>query len=567
MSKFLDLDGLSLYDSKIKDTYLKKSGGTMTGPLTVNSGESRFYAANTVYTDPDPQVACAIKVIGKVAATDYVKALSLISTVPTGTAPLKVSSTTMVNNLNADRVDGYHANGLLTGVSISGAHNNTVNVTVGGVTKSAAIYPHSKYGTRYILKTDNGGRATMFLIADITSLKDLSQGGGTYGFTGHAIMSRDMGAINNADYSVDITARCAWASTANVLKTSHPGKLRPMVVDYGDKRYIAISVLGSAARIMLTGWWHNCLAEFTELMVPTDSSLPEGVTVVTNHTNGTGYLASQAVTLLTPRYIWGQSFDGSSDITGSLHNVGSIYASGEIRSTAGNAFRATSGNYGVFLRNDGTNFYIMQTASGDSNGNWNSYRPFQLNFATGKVTIGSVLCVKDNESVGVGTSTPSAKFDVNGSFIATTGEFRTSVKSPVFVSALPSSISLPAAASTGGKTLLESTIGIGDHFIAVTKTWGENGAFMQIQNGKKGYEFRYIPIGIINGTADQSTDPSFSLLKFTESNQISIGDESKGSDATVHGALTLHNPITGAAVTLTVNQAGRLVANGSVIPY
>ena len=33
----------------------------------------------------------------------------LVSTVATGTAPLSVSSTTMINNLNADMLDGYEA--------------------------------------------------------------------------------------------------------------------------------------------------------------------------------------------------------------------------------------------------------------------------------------------------------------------------------------------------------------------------------------------------------------------------------------------------------------------------
>jgi len=40
--------------------------------------------------------------------TTSVSASTLVSTVSTGTAPLTVSSTTVVNNLNADRTDGLH---------------------------------------------------------------------------------------------------------------------------------------------------------------------------------------------------------------------------------------------------------------------------------------------------------------------------------------------------------------------------------------------------------------------------------------------------------------------------
>jgi hypothetical protein len=41
----------------------------------------------------------------------------VVSTVATGTAPLVVSSTTKVDNLNADTLDGYHAADLMTTAS------------------------------------------------------------------------------------------------------------------------------------------------------------------------------------------------------------------------------------------------------------------------------------------------------------------------------------------------------------------------------------------------------------------------------------------------------------------
>lgn len=40
-----------------------------------------------------------------------------ISTVGTGTAPLTVNSTTVVGNLNADLLDGYHRSNLYQGIS------------------------------------------------------------------------------------------------------------------------------------------------------------------------------------------------------------------------------------------------------------------------------------------------------------------------------------------------------------------------------------------------------------------------------------------------------------------
>jgi hypothetical protein len=58
-------------------------------------------------------------------------------------------------------------------------------------------------------------------------------------------------------------------------------------------------------------------------------------------------------------------------------------------------FRAISGNYGVIFRNDGTNFYMLQTASGSPYGSFNSYRPIAWSFSTGAVTI---------DGTGAGTS-------------------------------------------------------------------------------------------------------------------------------------------------------------------
>jgi hypothetical protein len=55
------------------------------------------------------------------------------SNVATGTAPLVVTSTTMVSNLNADRVDGLHASGFAT----SGANSNITSLT--GLTTPLSI--------------------------------------------------------------------------------------------------------------------------------------------------------------------------------------------------------------------------------------------------------------------------------------------------------------------------------------------------------------------------------------------------------------------------------------------
>ncbi|CAM8445823.1 tail fiber domain-containing protein [Escherichia coli] len=72
---------------------------------------------------------------------------------------------------------------------------------------------------------------------------------------------------------------------------------------------------------------------------------------------------------------------------------GGLTSSGEIISKYANGFRIACGNYGFFIRNDGSNTYFMLTASGDNLGSWNSLRPLIINNANGAVTIGNGLNV------------------------------------------------------------------------------------------------------------------------------------------------------------------------------
>ncbi|EON3969472.1 tail fiber protein [Escherichia coli] len=73
--------------------------------------------------------------------------------------------------------------------------------------------------------------------------------------------------------------------------------------------------------------------------------------------------------------------------------TGGLTAAGEIISKSANGLRIAYGNYGFFIRNDGTSTYFMLTASGDNLGTWNSLRPLTINNANGAVSIGNGLNV------------------------------------------------------------------------------------------------------------------------------------------------------------------------------
>jgi hypothetical protein len=55
--------------------------------------------------------------------------------------------------------------------------------------------------------------------------------------------------------------------------------------------------------------------------------------------------------------------------------------------------RAISGNFGMLLRNDGSDTYFLLTASGDQYGTWNALRPINFNNTTGLVSMGNGLNV------------------------------------------------------------------------------------------------------------------------------------------------------------------------------
>lgn len=67
---------------------------------------------------------------------------------------------------------------------------------------------------------------------------------------------------------------------------------------------------------------------------------------------------------------------------GLIETAGTVYGGGEIQ-CGGGQMRIIGGNYGILLRNDGSDFYILSTDSGSQWGSWNSKRPFRINLANG----------------------------------------------------------------------------------------------------------------------------------------------------------------------------------------
>jgi Bacterial shufflon protein, N-terminal constant region len=98
-----------------------------------------------------------------------------------------------------------------------------------------------------------------------------------------------------------------------------------------------------------------------------------------------------------------------------LEVAGSVKTSGEFQSTNNFALRQVQGNYGFMHYQDGTNYYMLTTNSGDQYGAYNTLRPFYVGLATGNLTLGSgAMTVIHAGNVGIGTAGPTEKLEVNG---------------------------------------------------------------------------------------------------------------------------------------------------------
>lgn len=67
--------------------------------------------------------------------------------------------------------------------------------------------------------------------------------------------------------------------------------------------------------------------------------------------------------------------------------------------------RMVGGNYGAFFRNDGTNLYLLMTASGDQYGSWSTLRPMTVNVSTGLFSMANGL--------SMGSSTGASSTDLS----------------------------------------------------------------------------------------------------------------------------------------------------------
>ena len=223
----------------------------------------------------------------------------LKSTVATGLSPLIVSSNTLVNNLNADLLDGYHqskflrTDGVNQHVTLTGGNGNTE-------------------GYRLVLEaTVPGGWSVNSMTLLVNSRHS---GTGIISLVFHTINKESTsyeGSLNYYGSTTQHGGTTMWRLFYNT--TTKKIRLFWHYYDYNDCQ-VSILNRGGVTTNISDGTWYTTL--------PSDNGneLPSYY----NRSDSTGSLA-------TSRTLWGQPFNGTANVSGDMTGVGSITMSGDLK--------------------------------------------------------------------------------------------------------------------------------------------------------------------------------------------------------------------------------------------
>jgi hypothetical protein len=219
----------------------------------------------------------------------------LKSTVATGLSPLIVSSNTLVNNLNADLLDGYHqssflrADGVNQYVTLSGGDGNNEGyrlVFEGTVTGGWSINSMT-----LLVNSRHAGTGMISIVFQTTNQESTSY----------------VGSLNYYGSTIAL-GDTMWRLFYNT--TTKKVRLFWRFYDYSDCQVSILNRRGIITNISNRTW-------YTTIPSDSGSELP-------------AYYNS-ASSLAASRTLWGQPFNGTANVSGNMTGVGSITMSGDLK--------------------------------------------------------------------------------------------------------------------------------------------------------------------------------------------------------------------------------------------
>lgn len=348
------------------DVFVKTTGGYQGTVIRclqdsrgdINSNVSLFAATQT--TEAYTSIEAAAKALYNLAYTSIVKGSD-------------VGAVNYANSAgNSDTLDGIHANGLFTNLSNSG---NNLSITIGGTNKTLTV----KYAA------SAGNADTLDGVHASGLFTNLSNSGNNISIT--------IGGTNK-------TLTAAYATNCDTVDGKHAqaGSSKPfgMIPCVGDNGVIELGHY-------IDFHYDNTTGSDYSVRLQTDGNHSNVVTLPT----ATGTLAltsdnvASATKLQTTRTLWGQSFNGTANISGSMTGVGdmTLDAGARIKHGSGNLYIGNSDNsYWI-----GVQDICSQSSIGD--GNWSLRTSGAAHFKdttiNGTATIKNLLSLVDGSHKGL----------------------------------------------------------------------------------------------------------------------------------------------------------------------